>query len=72
SLFYTPPLLVAAGVGGGDGAGGHVPAGTPAGRAPAFEHTSELIGGLREYNRVVYRADRYRFHTVLAVSPGRG
>lgn len=33
--------------------------------------TYDQLGRPCEYNRVVYRADRYRFHTVLAVSPGR-
>ncbi|WP_327250667.1 hypothetical protein [Streptomyces sp. NBC_01244] len=33
--------------------------------------TYDQYGRPCESNRVVYRADRYRFHTTLAVFPGR-
>ncbi|MFF3212736.1 GntR family transcriptional regulator [Streptomyces sp. NPDC002886] len=38
-------------VGSAERAGWHVAAGAGAGPVPAFEHTSELIGGLKEYGR---------------------
>ncbi|MCX4775725.1 GntR family transcriptional regulator [Streptomyces sp. NBC_01264] len=38
-------------IGSAERAGWHVTAGAGAGAVPAFEHTSELIGGLKEYSR---------------------